>query len=46
MTLLATPDLFAPLTGRMSRIERHGDTYTLHHSMIHSVTARTVKPSP
>lgn len=27
------------LTGRMSRIERHGDTYTLHHSMIHSVTA-------
>lgn len=27
------------LTGRLVRTEEPGDTYTLHHSMIHSVTA-------
>jgi hypothetical protein len=29
----------ASLTPRLVRIEEPGDTYTLHHSMIHSVTA-------
>lgn len=29
----------ANLTPRMTRVEEPGDTYTLHHSMIHSVTA-------
>lgn len=29
----------AALTPRLIRIEEPGDTYTLHHSMIHSVTA-------
>jgi hypothetical protein len=29
----------AALTPRLVRIEEPGDTYTLHHSMIHSVTA-------
>jgi hypothetical protein len=30
----------AALTPRLVRIEEPGDTYTLHHSMIHSVTAQ------
>jgi hypothetical protein len=29
----------AKLTARLVRVEEAGDTYTLHHSMIHSVTA-------
>jgi len=31
----------AALSPRLSRIEEPGDTYTLHHSMIHSVTAHS-----